>query len=75
MCRHLGDSDAFVNVSIQHLTNQIYAIFREREVGDAERMVEDFVNVVEGVLLVHKSVEEDAQRPHILLCAAIRLAL
>lgn len=38
-------------------------------------MVENFVNIVEGVFVVDNRVEKDSQGPYILLLASVRFAL
>ena len=38
-------------------------------------MVEDLVDAVEGILLVDECVEQDAERPDVLLLALVALAL
>lgn len=80
-CRHpwvlnnFRDRKPIVDISIQHLANEVDAVFRERQKRDAQRVVKDFVNVVERVFFIDDCVQEDSKCPHVLLLAAVRLAL
>lgn len=75
MIHHFANSQAVVNVSIEHLSNKVDALFRERQVRDPKGMVQNLVNIVERVFLVDDRVEKDAQGPDILLLAPVRLTL
>jgi hypothetical protein len=75
MFHHFRDRDSLVNIAIQHLADKVNACFGERDKRHAERVVEDFFNVVEWVFLVDDRVEENAQGPHILLFASVGFAL
>jgi hypothetical protein len=67
-----------LDLAIQHLLDQVETSIllavegRERH---PQRVVQDLVNVVEGVLFVHNGVEQNPKSPHILLFPAIRFAL
>lgn len=75
MIHHFANSQAVVNVSIEHLSNKVDALFRERQVRDPKGMVQNLVNIVERVFLVDDRVEKDSQGPDILLLAPVRLTL
>jgi hypothetical protein len=75
MLEHLGNGQTVVDIAVQHLPNQINAGFREGKEGNAERVVEDLVDVVEWILLVDDGVQQDAQSPDILFLAAVRFTL
>ena len=75
MFHHLSDSQPLVNITIQHLADQIDAVFGERDEGDSEWMVENLVDVVERVFLVDDRVEKNPKGPDVLLFASIGLAL
>jgi hypothetical protein len=72
---HFSDCEAIVDVAIEHCPDEVNACFRERKEGDAEWVVEDFVDVVEGVLLVDNGIQENAQGPDVLFLASVRPAL
>lgn len=50
--KHLRDCQTAVNITVQHRAEQINACFREWQTGYAQRMVENLIHVVEGILLV-----------------------
>lgn len=75
MIHHFTNGQAVVNVSIEHLSNKVDAVFRERQVRNPKGMVQNLVNIVERVFLVDDRVEKDAQGPDILLLAPVRLTL
>lgn len=75
MVHHLRNRQPVVHVTVQHLADQVDAVFGKRKERNAKWVVKDFVDVVEWILLVHNCVQEDTQRPHILLFAAVGLAL
>lgn len=60
-----------VDIAIQHLADQVNAVFGEREEWDAQRMVKDFVNIVERVFFVYDRVQQDSQGPDVLFLAAV----
>lgn len=72
---HLGDGQTVVDIAVQHLADQIDAGFGEGKEGDAQGLIEDFVDVVEWVLLVDDRVQQDTQSPDILFLAAVGFAL
>jgi hypothetical protein len=75
MFHYFGNRDPLINVSVEHFSNQVNARFGKRDKGYSEGVVEDLINVIERVFLVDDRVEENAQGPHILLFASVRLAL
>lgn len=75
MLEHLGDGQTVVDVTVQHLADQINAGFGKGKERDAEGVIEDLVDVVEWVLLVDNCVQQDTQSPDILFLAAVGFAL
>lgn len=75
MLNNFRDRKPIVDIAIQHFANEINAVFGERQKRDAQRVVKDFVNVVERVFFIDNRVQEDAQCPDVLFLAAVRLAL
>lgn len=73
MLQNLRNSNAPLDVAVEHESNQIEVLFRH-DVGHAQVVVHDFVDAVERVLLVYNGIEEDAEGPNILLFAAICFA-
>jgi hypothetical protein len=73
--KHFSNGETVVNVAIQHCADEVNAIFRERKEGDSKGVVEDLIDVVEGVLFVDNCVKEDSQGPDVLFLASIRPAL
>lgn len=73
MLEDLGNVGALGDVTVEHAADQVDALGAHRE-GDAQVVVHDLVDAVEGVLLVDDGVEEDTQRPDVLLFAAIWLS-
>lgn len=73
MIQNLTDSDSLIHVSIQHKPDEVDALLAH-DVWHAQVVVHDLVDAVERVLLVHDRVEQDSQRPYVLLLAAVRLA-
>jgi hypothetical protein len=73
--KHFGDSEAVVDVAIEHCSNEVNACFRERKEGYAEWVVEDFVDVVERILLIDNRIKENSQGPDVLFFASVRPAL
>ena len=74
MLDDLGDGQAAIDIAIEHGLDEIDAGLAH-DPGDAEFVVHDLVDAVKRVFLVHERVQQDAQRPHVLLLAAVRLAL
>ena len=73
MLEDLADGDALLHVAVQHEPDQVDALLAH-DPGDAQVVVHDLVNGVEGVFLVDDGVEQDAERPDVLLLAAVRVA-
>ena len=71
MLEHGLDADTAVNVAVEHFPDQVDTVLAH-DVGDAEVVVHDLVDGVEGVLLVDDGVEQDAKGPDVLLFAAVR---
>lgn len=70
MLEHGLDTDTAVDVAVEHLPDQVDTVLAH-DVGDAEVVVHDLVDGVEGVLLVDDGVEQDAEGPDVLLFAAV----
>ena len=70
MLTHLLDHQALLNVSIQHSPNEVDAS-RAHYPRYSQLAVKDLVHAVEWILFVYDSVEQDAERPHVLLLSAI----
>lgn len=75
MFHHLGDSQPLIDVPVQHLSDQIDAILGKREKWDSKRVVQDLVDVVEGILFIYDRIQKYAKGPHILLFASVGFAL
>jgi hypothetical protein len=73
MFQHLTDSNALINVTVEHQPDQINRRIAH-DVGNAQVVIHDLVDTVKGVLLVDDGVKEDAESPYVLLLAAVRLA-
>lgn len=73
MLQHLANRDALLHVPIQHQSDEINA-FVAHDVRHSQIVIHNLVDAVEWVLLIDNGVKEDAQRPYILLLAAIWLA-
>jgi hypothetical protein len=73
--QNFHDGDPFIHISIQHLADQIDAPFGKWEERYSQRVIQNFVDVVEWVLLVDDRVEQNTESPHILLFSAIGFAL
>jgi hypothetical protein len=69
--KNFSNGESVVNIAIEHCADEVNAIFRERKEGDSERVVEDLIDVVEGVLFVDNCVKEDPQGPDVLFLASI----
>jgi hypothetical protein len=72
---HLRDGQTVVDIAVQHFAEQIDAGLGVGEEGDAEWVIQDFVDVVEWVLLVNNRIQQDTQGPDILFLAAVGFAL
>lgn len=75
MINHFRYCNSIVNVTVEHSANEIDAILREWKKGDSKWVIEDFVDVVERILLVDDCVKKDAESPHVLFFAAVGFAL
>ena len=75
MLHDFSNGVTIIDITIEHFPNQIDAFLRERQEGNAQRVVQDLVDVVEWVLFVHNGVEEDPQSPDVLFFAAVGLTL
>lgn len=64
---------SLADVSIQHFTDKIYALFAQN-VWNTQIVIHNLVNAVEWVLLIYDRVQQDTESPNILLFAVIRLA-
>lgn len=73
MLEDARDRDPLVDVAVQHTSDEVDVLFTEN-VGDAQVVVHDLVDAVERVLFVDDRVQEDAQRPYVLLFAAVGAA-
>ena len=71
---HLLDREARRHIAIQHGPHQRDAALAH-DPGHTQLAVKYLIDAVEGALLVDQRVEQDAQRPHVLLFAPIGLAL
>ena len=72
---HFGNSNSLVNISVEHLSDQVDACLREGNEGHAKSVVKDLFDVVERVLFVDNGVQQDTQSPYILLSSTVRLSL
>lgn len=75
MFHNFGDGVSTINISIEHLLDQIDAILGERQIWNSQGMVENFIDVVEWVFLVNNGVQENTKSPNVLLFSSVRLAL
>lgn len=75
MLHNFRDGQAVINISIQHPSNKVYTVFRERQEGNSKGMIEDFIDIVERILFVNNRIEKDSQGPDILLFPSVRFAL
>jgi hypothetical protein len=71
--QHLLDGVSLGNVPVEHSPDEIDAFVADC-VRHAQVTVHYLIDAVEWVLLVHDGVQEDAQRPNILLLASVWLA-
>jgi hypothetical protein len=72
---NFGDRDPFINISIEHLADQIYATFGKRQEGYSKWVIQNFVDIIERILFVDDSVEQNAKSPHVLFFAPVCFAL
>lgn len=73
MIQYLANRDSLLHISIQHQPYQINTLLAHYP-RHAQIMIHDFVNRVEGVLLVDNSVEQDSKGPDVLFFAAVGFA-
>lgn len=73
MPQHLLDGIPPPDVPLEHAPHEVDALLGHDE-GHAQVAVHDLVDAVEGVFLVDDGVEEDAQRPDVLLLAVVGLS-
>jgi hypothetical protein len=73
MLQHLADRDPFLDIAIEHQPDQIDALLAHNP-WHAQIVVHDLVNAIERVFLVDDGVQQDTERPNILLFATIRPA-
>lgn len=59
MLEHGLDTDTAIDIAVEHFPDQVDTVLAH-DVGDAEVVVHDLVDGVEGVLLVDDGVEQDA---------------
>lgn len=74
MLDHLRDGQALIDIAIQHALDEIDTRLAH-DPRDAEFVIDNLVDVVKRVFLVHERVEQDAQGPDVLLFAAVGFAL
>lgn len=67
--------DSIVNITVEHPADKVDAVLGEWKKGDSKGVVENFVDVVEWILLIDDGIEQNAQSPDVLLFAAVRFAL
>ncbi len=74
MILNSANVQSFLNITIQH---RLYQLDRRlgHDPGDAEFVVEDLVDAVEGVFFVDEGVEEDSEGPDVLFFAAVGFPL
>ena len=73
MFQDLRNRDSPLDVTVEHQANEVKVLFRH-DVRYSQVVVHNLVDTVEWILLVDNRVEKDAEGPHILLFAAVRLA-
>lgn len=72
---HFRYRNSIVDVAVEHFANKIDAVLGEWQKGDSKGVIENLVDVVEWILLVNDSIEQNAQSPHILFLSAVGFAL
>ena len=70
MIQDVLDADAALDVAIEHLTDQVDAVLAH-DVRDAQVVVHDLVDAVERVLLVDDGIQQDTERPDVLLFTSV----
>lgn len=75
MLHDFRDGQAVVDISVQHSSDQVDAVFREWDKRNAKGVIQDLVDIVKRILLVDNRVKKDSKSPDVLLFAAIGFAL
>jgi hypothetical protein len=75
MFHNLRNSESVINISVKHSSDQVDTIFGEGKERNTKRMIEYFIDVVEGVLLVYNGVEKNPKSPNVLFFPPVRLSL
>lgn len=57
MVNHFRYCDSIVDVTVEHSADKIDAVFGEGKKGDSKGVIENFIHVVEWILLVDDSIE------------------
>lgn len=73
MLQHLANRDPLLDITIEHQPHQIDALLAHNP-RHAQIVVHDLVNAIERILLVDDGVQQNAERPYILLFATIGAA-
>lgn len=71
MVEDILDANTPLHVSVEHLPNEIQAVLAH-DVRHAQVVIHNLIDTIERILFVHDRVQEDPQRPDILLFAAVR---
>lgn len=74
MIQDLCDGVTLIHFAVEHRLDQIDRRLAH-DPRNAQLVVHDLVDAVEGILLVDERVEKDPKGPHVLLPATIRFAL
>lgn len=70
----LVDGQSAVDVAVQHAFDQVDAVLAH-DPRNPELVVQNLIDAVERVLLVHERVEQDSQGPDVLFLAPVRSPL
>jgi len=70
MLDNILDANPPLHVSIQHLTDEIQAVLAHH-VRYTQVVVHDLVDAVERVLLVDDGIQQDTERPDVLLFTSV----
>ena len=70
MLLDLGNGISLIDFTVQHRLDKINRALAH-DPGDAKLMIDDLVDAVERVFFVDEGVEQDPQRPDVLLFAAV----
>lgn len=71
----LRNGQSVIDIAIEHPSDQVDTLFGEWQEGDPKRVIQDLIDIIERVFLVHNCVEENAQGPDVLFFASVGLAL